>query len=107
MLVSDLPAVVESVWPALRADAARRAGVAPEQLRVASVQAVVWPDGALGCPQPGRMYTQALVPGHRVSVAHEASGRHWTYHTSERGGWLWCAPENAQPSLPRSADPRM
>jgi len=26
---------------------------------------VTWPDGALGCPQEGRMYTQALVEGAR------------------------------------------
>lgn len=30
--------------------------------------AVTWTSGALGCPQPGRSYTQALVQGVRALV---------------------------------------
>jgi hypothetical protein len=36
------------------------------ELEVVTVERVTWPDGALGCPQPGGMYTQALVEGYRV-----------------------------------------
>lgn len=34
--------------------------------RIAKVEAVVWPNSALGFPKPGMIYTQALEPGHRV-----------------------------------------
>lgn len=29
-----------------------------------------WPDSALGCPKPGMMYTQAIVPGHLALLKH-------------------------------------
>lgn len=97
------PAAVRSLLPALRDDAARRAGVAPAVVRVASVQAVTWPDGSLGCPQADRLYTQALVPGWRISMA--VAGRTLTYHASQTGSWTWCQPERATPALPASDDP--
>jgi hypothetical protein len=28
----------------------------------------MWNDGSLGCPQPGQMYTQAVVEGFRIVV---------------------------------------
>lgn len=38
------------------------------ELTVASAEAVTWPDGSLGCPEPGMVYTQALVEGFRVVI---------------------------------------
>ncbi|HVK32022.1 MAG TPA: hypothetical protein VM845_05910 [Burkholderiaceae bacterium] len=97
------PAGVRTQLAALRSDAARRGGGDAALWRVERIEAVTWPDGALGCPQPGRLYTQALIPGHRVQLS--APGRApLTYHTSERGGWLWCAPSQAQAPLPRAVD---
>ena len=111
MSASDLrPAVnhapIAALLPILLDDTARRSGVAAAAWRVMSVEAVTWPDGAMGCPQAGRLYTQALVPGHRVRLE-APSGTTLTYHTSERGGWLWCPADRAQPALPRDADPRI
>lgn len=97
----QLPPLLQAVLPALLEDAARRAGSPASALRVVSAEAVTWADGALGCPQPGRLYTQALVPGHRVRIAAPA-GAHHDYHLSLRGGWLWCDPARAQPPLPPS-----
>lgn len=90
------PAGVRALLPALLDDAARRSGVAAARLRVATAQAVTWSDGALGCPQPGRMYTQALVPGWRVEIAVPGAAA-LRYHGSDRGGWVWCADGNAAP----------
>ena len=52
----------------IRADAAQRAGVALDQVKVLTVESVTWSDGSLGCPEPGMMYTQALVRGYRIRV---------------------------------------
>ena len=52
----------------IRADAAQRAGVILDQVKVLTVESVTWSDGSLGCPEPGMMYTQALVRGYRVRV---------------------------------------
>ena len=100
------PATVRQLLPTLLADAAQRSGTAADRLRVASAQAVTWPDGARGCPLPGRLYTQALVPGWRI-VVHGPGAAPMTYHASQRGAWLWCPAERATPALPGTTDPRI
>jgi hypothetical protein len=49
-------------------EAAALANVAPEQLVIVRAESVVWNDGSLGCPEPGMMYTQALVNGYWVVI---------------------------------------
>ena len=103
-------APIAPLLPALLDDAAKRSALPVARLRVAELQAVVWRDGALGCPQPGRLYTQVLMPGYRVRIApiDVASGvALLDYHVSERGGWLHCPAGQAQRPLPREADPRI
>lgn len=81
-----------------RADAAHRTRLAPETLVLVSAEAVTWRDGSLGCPQPGRGYTQALVPGWRVRLRGPAAVL--DYHASTRGGFLWCPPGRAVEPMP-------
>jgi hypothetical protein len=52
--------------------------VAPEDIEVLTAEQVTWPDGSLGCPQPGEMYTQALVEGYRVIL--DVAGQEVHYH---------------------------
>ena len=92
---TDLPAVVQSMLPALRADAARRSGAGAVQLGVVSVEEVTWADGALGCAQPGQTYTLALVPGWRIVLA-APQGPPQHYHASRRGAWVWCPAERSR-----------
>lgn len=63
------------------ADLAARLSVDADAISVASVEAVSWPNGALGLPEPGMMYTQAIVPGHRVML--NALGRTFEYHLGQ------------------------
>lgn len=49
-------------------DVVQQTGLDRSELIVVQDQAVVWPDGSLGCPQPGMMYTMALVDGYHVIV---------------------------------------
>ncbi len=65
------------------ADAATVAGVGPEAVTVVSVKPVTWMDGSLGCPKPGVMYTQAVVPGFRVIVL--AGDRKLDYRVGRAG----------------------
>lgn len=48
------------------------------EIEVISAEAVTWSDGSLGCPEPGKVYTQALVEGHRIVLAHHE--RVYDYH---------------------------
>ncbi|GAB2650607.1 hypothetical protein [Kribbella swartbergensis] len=62
-----------------KADLAKRLGVDAAQVTVISSTEVTWPDGSLGCPEPGMNYTQALVPGSRIIL--EAGGKQYHYHS--------------------------
>jgi hypothetical protein len=85
----------------VRADAATRAGVGAAAVKLVSSEAVMWPNGALGCGKPGEMVTQAIVPGYRIEL--EANGQRYTYHTSERGRFRLCT-GIARGRLPRETD---
>ena len=66
---------------AARDDLADHLGTA--DIELISHENVTWPNGALGCPKPGMMYTQALQPGYRIVL--RAAGNTWSYH-GRRGG---------------------
>ncbi len=83
-------------------DAAKRTQRDASQLRVALAEAVTWPDGALGCPEPGRQYTQVLVSGYRIRIA--AGAETLEYHGSLRGHPFLCPATRIQP--PAAMDPR-
>lgn len=84
---------LEEMVQQVRQHAAQAAGVAVEDVEVKSAADVTWPDGSLGCPSPGGMYTQALVPGYRIIVA--VGDRLLDYHASRRGHLVVCPAERA------------
>ena len=94
---------LEATVDAALADAAKRTGLKPADLKVLSAEAVTWSDGSLGCPQPGMMYTQALVPGYRVQI--RAGGQDLDYHASRMGLPVLCPPGRAVP--PSAGDDRI
>jgi hypothetical protein len=96
-----LSAGLEGAVQAARADAARRTGVTVESLVLVSAEPVTWSDGSLGCPQPGVMYTQALVPGYRVRLRGPAG--EMDYHASARGSLLLCPAGRAVDPAPGAA----
>ncbi|MFT3953200.1 MAG: hypothetical protein QM722_01965 [Piscinibacter sp.] len=88
----------EATLAALRADAAVRAGVPADQVKLESSQAVTWRDSSLGCPQPGMSYAQVLVPGWQVRL--RAGDKLIDYHLGRRGNWQRCPADRAQEPLP-------
>lgn len=73
---------------AIIADAVARTGYGVDEFSVIGDQAVVWPDGALGCPEPGMVYTQALVEGYHVVL--EARGERFDYRVGHRDQFRLC-----------------
>lgn len=69
----DLPAIAPA-----REDLARRLDVDPDEIEILVADEVTWPDGSLGCPEPGMSYTQALVDGSQVVLRH--GDRVYDYH---------------------------
>jgi len=62
--------------------------VSPDEVTIEDVQRVTWRNGALGCPQPGMMYTQALVEGYLVKA--RVAGEEREVHMDERGRGVVC-----------------
>jgi hypothetical protein len=71
-------------------DLALRLKVAEGDVKIKSVQAVDWPDTALGCPQPGQMYAQVITSGYRIILT--AGGKDFEYH-SDRSRVIPCPPK--------------
>jgi hypothetical protein len=72
----------------MRADLAQRIGIAASAAKVVRAESIEWPNGALGCAQPGKMYTQMIVPGYVVELQHE--GKTYSYHASKNGYFALC-----------------
>lgn len=60
-------------------DLARRLSVPAQEIDLVEMQDVVWPDSSLGCPQPGRAYTQVTREGYRIGL--RAGKRIFEYHS--------------------------
>lgn len=76
------------VQAAITAEAERLA-VERDAVEVVAYEAVTWPDGAIGCPEPGKMYPQALVDGHRLILS--VAGSEASYHAGSAGTFRYCA----------------
>lgn len=85
----DPAAVPGAIVAAVLADASGRTGVAAAAITFLRAEATTWPSGALGCPEPGQMYTEALVPGYWLVV--EAGGQRLDYRATESGAFKLCA----------------
>lgn len=73
---------------AIVADAARRTGIDEDEIETIRATAMTWPDGSLGCPEPGQMYTQALVDGYHVVL--DAAGESLDYRATTSGSFRLC-----------------
>ena len=89
--------LLDSILQALE----KQTGIAPEMAAVVQAEAVIWNDGSLGCPQPGMMYTQALVNGYRVVL--QVGDQKYDYHASDKGYFFLC--EGGLQPLPPKATP--
>ena len=86
---SGLQSAIEGAF----SDAEKQTGLARDALKLVSAGVVTWPDGSLGCPRPGGMYTQALVPGYRVQI--KAGTQVLDYHAGARGQVVLCPSDRA------------
>ncbi|MDH3747881.1 MAG: hypothetical protein OER97_06705 [Gammaproteobacteria bacterium] len=73
---------------------AERLGVDLSAIMIDTVRQVHWSDGAVGCPKPGMMYTQAIVPG--VLILLRADGEVHRYHAALGRPPSYCPADRAQ-----------
>jgi hypothetical protein len=84
--VGEAEAPADTVSPGLQgvvdqavADLAGRLAIDQDNIKVIEVETVVWPDGSLGCPQPGMVYTQVQQDGLLIRLRVE--GDVYNYHS--------------------------
>ena len=72
----------------VKLDLGRRLGVDISEIRLGNLASATWPDSSLGCPRPGQVYGQAVVPGYRITLS--VGGRAYVYHTDARTSFVTC-----------------
>lgn len=81
----DLPSSI--VDPVVE-EIAQVAGVAASDVVVVSGEAVTFPNGGLGCPEPGMSYTQVQVDGYKIIAV--ANGTTYDYRGTGTGTFRRC-----------------
>ncbi|MDQ3689927.1 MAG: hypothetical protein M3406_07845 [Chloroflexota bacterium] len=80
--------VPADILQAISQDAATVTATDVADLEIVMAKAVTWNDGSLGCPEPGMMYTQALVDGYQVVV--RAADQELDYRIGRDGAFMIC-----------------
>jgi len=81
-----------------RNDLAKRLRLNADEIRIEQAEFVTWRNGAIGCPEPGTAYTEALVPGYRIVLG--AQGRLHHYHGARDRAPFHCPSERIDKPLP-------
>src|SRR6266550_6936406 len=87
--------VPQAILESILKEAAALAKVDRREIKIVRAESVVWSDGSLGCPEPGMMYTQALVNGYWVVI--EAGGQKYDFRGGSGGSFRLCPPGQGQP----------
>ncbi len=72
-------------------DLSRKLLMPTDAIEVVEFREVEWPDGAMGCPEEGQVYTQAIVEGSQVLL--RADGRIYDYHAGSDDVVFLCSSE--------------
>jgi hypothetical protein len=78
-------------------DLARRLDVPRDSVVLSSANQVTWRSGALGCPEPGMIYTEALVPGSVIYL--QVDNAIHAYHAKFAGAPFYCPRERVEPPV--------
>lgn len=91
--------VPDELLDAITADLGKRFHLDTAGLRPVRAESVNWNDGALGCPKPDQVYTQAITPGYHIVF--EIDGTHYDYRANRNGFFMLCE----LPGLSRPGQP--
>jgi hypothetical protein len=79
-------------------DLAERLGVPVNSVMLSGANPVTWRSGALGCPEPGMNYTDALVPGSVIYL--KVGNVIHAYHAKFAGKPFYCPRERVESPAP-------
>jgi hypothetical protein len=77
---ADQPSpVAQNMVDLSREDLSRILMISIDQIAIAKVEPVTWPDASLGCPKMGVMYIQTTTPGYIIQL--KANDKTYRYNT--------------------------
>ena len=79
---------LQRVIEGAKQDLSKRLVLGVDQMELLQAQPVVWPNGSLGCPQPGLLYPQVELDGWLVRL--RVNGRLYEYHSAVNGVPFLC-----------------
>jgi hypothetical protein len=95
---APLSPAAREVAETLKEQVADEVDVAPAALEAVAAEEVQWSDTSLGCPEPGKVYAQVIVPGWRI-VFRGPSGEIYDVHTDEtQERWVICDQDQKEES---------
>lgn len=97
----DLPEADRAVVEAAMEDLAERMDADVADVSLVTFQRLTWNDGSLGCPEPGMMYTQALVEGSLTVL--ELDDSEYSYHAGADDAPFLCEESALEPGPDPSA----
>ena len=86
------PPAAEKFVSLAKKDLAERLKVAVDEITLVRTAEMTWPNAALGCPSPGKVYAQGRVPGYQIRLA--AGGLEYVYNTDLSGEIVLCPEHN-------------
>lgn len=75
----DYPGELDGIVAIAVTDLAERLDIETSDIRVVSVEEVVWSDAGVGCPDPDMNYAQVVTDGLRIVL--DAGGVEYAYHS--------------------------
>jgi hypothetical protein len=79
---------LEGLIEKTKEDLAQRLSVPISDISLVEAKEVTWSDGSIGCPQPGMMYAQVLMPGYLIKFKYDE--REFEYHAGRGGSPIYC-----------------
>jgi hypothetical protein len=79
---------LEGLIETAKQDLAQRLSVQTSDIILVEANEVIWPDGSLGCPQPGMMYAQVLTSGYLIKLKYDI--RDFEYHAGKDRSLTYC-----------------
>ncbi len=104
--IVPIPEEAQALIELARRELAKRLNEVDEAIDLIDVEAVEWPNTAMGCPKPGEMYAQVVTPGYRIRL--RVRDQIYQVHVSKRGQIRFCPPveqEGETMEIPEAAQP--
>ncbi len=91
------PPPVEKFVSLAKKDLADRLQIDMAGIVLAKTAEMIWPNAALGCPSPGKVYPTGKVPGYQISLV--ADNVEYIYNTDWTGQVILCMKQGPDGSL--------